>query len=85
MPYRDVFCPTDVRHREKRILPPLHDNILDSEQQKRKKKKRTNPITHYFPPIKITRLDHPVKEDLPLLDRYENRSFGSANILDPPV
>jgi hypothetical protein len=83
-------CRRRIRNHEKRIFPPLNADILVSEEQKRKKKKRTNPnpITNYFSPLtitRLTRLDHPVKDDLPHMDRYENRSFGSANILDPSV
>jgi hypothetical protein len=34
----------------KRIFPPLTADTLDNERKERKKKKRTHPITNYFPP-----------------------------------
>jgi hypothetical protein len=51
----------------------------------RKGKRRKVLPYHYFPAMKITRLNHGVKDDLPHMDRYENKIFGLANVLDPPV
>jgi hypothetical protein len=74
-----------VRKTKKRSFPPLNaDDLVCDQPKRKKKKKRPQPIINFFPPLKIPRLNHPLVDDFLNMDRYENRSFGSANILDPP-
>jgi hypothetical protein len=70
--------------REPRSIPTLTIPIGDRRKKRKKKKSKINPLHNYYHPVKKPDMAQTSLADTAIPDRYMNRSFGSANILDPP-
>jgi hypothetical protein len=70
--------------RETRAVPTFIFPMEDKQKKRRKKKRKINPLTNYYHPVKKPGMAQTPLADTASPDRYVNRSFGSANILDPP-
>jgi hypothetical protein len=67
---------------------PLGDIELLIGSRKKKKKRRShrhNPITAYFHPLTPWSSKSIGRSPMPANRRFKTRSYGSANIKDPPV